>query len=111
MGPINKAEVKGLCNSFVKPQWLKGSPSKACSDFIEHHKIMETFHRNMDSGKKHVCVSAKTLLWVTNNKKCSKYFSRARLGAYIRLLEIASSCIERDIERQIKSVFKNDLRQ
>lgn len=74
--PTNKTEVKGLCNSFVKPHWLKGLPFKSLPlprlDFIEHHKIMETFHENMDSGKKkkkHVCVSAKTLLWVTNNKK------------------------------------------
>lgn len=56
---------------FGKPQPLKGSPSNAglslAFDFIEHHKRMETFHENMDAGKKHVCVSAKTLLRVANN--------------------------------------------
>lgn len=86
--PTNKTEVKGLCNSFVKPHWLKGLPFKSLPlprlDFIEHHKIMETFHENMDSGKKKKNTSACLLklcfgLQTIKKKKCSKYYSRAWL--------------------------------
>lgn len=56
---------------------------------------METFHENMDSGKKkkkHVCVSAKTLLWVTNNKKKNAANTIPEPGSFPHIVLLGAAC-------------------